>query len=466
MGPHDLPFTEHSPFLEQVDKIYTGPDCQLIHQALNLVKTQQKKNFPALLAVPRLLVEQKADAGVVISSLLAPLLWAHSLFLAQVRDDFGAHIAAILDHFLLPPVGRTDTEGHRHDDTQALLTSLSQDIRKTILVLAFRAIDLENRRQEQGEFVVREAEETLHYFVPIARRLNLGILRRRLEDAAFRILKPGVYNELESLVAPIQAEDAACLEILKKATRRLLHKNGIKAEVQGRIKSLYSIHCKMVRKGLSLEEILDRIGIRIIVATVPQCYSVLGLLHSHFQPVPGRFDDYIGLPKDNGYQSLHTCVYPVRDISRKPIEFQVRTELMHKEAEYGVAAHWRYKEGAPPNAAGAQQKSLWLKGLAGHHHETKKPEDFIHLLYQQVYAEHTVIFGQGGQIMRLGKHATVKHYLQKANLVLSPQALIKVNGKAVASDHSLRDGDSIEILEPGEPAAKNGHKLAAWDGGV
>lgn len=455
MGRTDLELAEDSFFVEQLETIYPRADCDLIFQALNLLKTKQKKNFTDLIPVTWLLVEQKADAAVVTSSLLAPLFWDQALSLGQIRERFGDNIAAILDHFTLPAVSRTDTDSHRRDDTQALLASLSEDIRKTILVLAYRAIDLENHLGDQGPLIAREAEETLEYFAPIARRLNLGKLRRRLEDAAFHILKPDVYAALARQVAPIQAEDAACLKILKGATGRLLSQNGIQGEVQGRIKNLYSIHCKMERKGTSLDQILDRIGLRIIVATVPECYSVLGLLHCHFQPVPGSFDDYIGLPKDNGYQSLHTCVYPVRDISHKPIEFQIRTELMHKEAEYGVAAHWRYKDEFPAEAAGVQQKSLWLKGLADQHYDTKKPADFIHLLYQQVYAEHTVVFGQGGQIMRLPKDATVNQYAQKANLVLSSQALIKVNGKVVTRDHGLRDGDSIEIIEPGDLAAKN-----------
>ncbi|MDR9500846.1 MAG: HD domain-containing protein [Desulfurivibrionaceae bacterium] len=463
MGFHDGQLPESSLFIEEVAKIYGRSDCHCIRQAMDFAQAAPKEHFPTLIKVPQLLVEQKADAPVVISSLLAPLLWDHSLSLARIRTQFGKEIAALLEHFTLPPVSRTDTRGHRHHDTHRLLTSLGQDIRKTILVLAFRAIALESRQQEEGGDIAREAEETLHYLVPIARRLNLGVLRRRLEDAAFRVLNPGIYEVLERQVAPIRAEDAACLEILQEATRRLLVKNGIKGQVEGRIKSLYSIHCKMMRKGAGLDQILDRIGLRIIVDTVPECYTVLGLLHSHFQPVPGGFDDYIGLPKDNGYQSLHTCVYPVRDISHKPIEFQIRTQLMHKEAEYGVAAHWRYKEELPPKAAGARQKSQWLKGLVGHHHETTTPEEFIQLLSQQVYAEHIVIFGQGGQIMRLGQNATVNHYLQKANPALSPQAVIKVNGQAVDRDHLLHDGDSIEIIEPGGPW-KNGQPLDLGQG--
>jgi len=248
-------------------------------------------------------------------------------------------------------------------------------------------------------------------------------------------------------VAPIREEDAQCLAILKKAVDRLLEKNEIKAIVQGRIKSFYGIYRKMLRKGKSFHDILDRIGMRIIVATVPECYAVLGLLHTHFQPVPGSFDDYIGLPKDNGYQSLHTCVYPVRNISHKPIEFQIRTELMHREAEYGVAAHWQYKQGGKAITESDLQKTLWMKGLVKQHLGMSS-ERFIEVLHQQVYEAATVVFGEGGRISRLPANATVADYLKKANLTVSPQAALRVNGKPAGMEHVLQDGDSIEIIEP------------------
>jgi GTP pyrophosphokinase len=171
-------------------------------------------------------------------------------------------------------------------------------------------------------------------------------------------------------------------------------------------------------------------------------------LHTHFRPIPGTFDDYIGLPKDNGYQSLHTCVYPVRDISHKPIELQVRTELMHKEAEYGTAAHWRYKKESDSEDPD-RHRAQWMEGLARRYENLDSPEDFIRHLHRQVFMDRLVVFGKGGRITRLSDKATVRDYLITSNQDFTPDLLVKVNGRAVSLDHCLRDGDSIELLSGG-----------------
>jgi len=189
---------------------------------------------------------------------------------------------------------------------------------------------------------------------------------------------------------------------------------------------------------------MDRVGLRVIVASVPECYTVLGLLHAHFKPIPGTFDDYIGLPKDNGYQSLHTRVYPVREISHKPIEFQVRTELMHMEAEHGTAAHWRYK-GASEASDHDRRQVQWMRGLRHQHAEAPNSEAFVELLHRQVFQDHLVVFGNGGRIVRLAEKATVRDYLTIANIEAPQGAAVKVNGRTAALDHLLRDGDSIEV---------------------
>jgi GTP pyrophosphokinase len=201
----------------------------------------------------------------------------------------------------------------------------------------------------------------------------------------------------------------------------------------------------MVRTGKSLEEIMDRIGIRIILRTVPKCYMVLGLLHTHFKPIRKSLDDYIGFPKENGYQSLHTCVYPVREISHKPIEFQIRTELMHKEAEYGAAAHWHYKNDTI--ASGQDFNHIqWIKGLMNQHQKAESTEAFIDLLHRQVFGSHLVIFGSGGRIVRLSEKATVQDYLTVSNIELDRSMIVKVNERAANTDRILKDGDSIEII--------------------
>ena len=199
----------------------------------------------------------------------------------------------------------------------------------------------------------------------------------------------------------------------------------------------------MKRKGKSLDEIMDRIGLRVIVTSVLDCYTVLGLLHAHFKPIP-TFIDYIGLPKDNGYQSLHTCVYQVRELSHKPIEFQVRTELMHREAEYGTAAHWRYKDASA--SMERDHQAQWMEGLSQQHEKAESTEAFIELLHQQVFQDSLVVFGNGGRIVRLAAKATVQDYLDITNMKIPRDATVKINGKSADMDQSLRDGDSIEVV--------------------
>ncbi len=298
--------------------------------------------------------------------------------------------------------------------------------------------------------MANKPDDILDFLLPVNNNLNLGKAYRSIEDAAFHILQPKVYEELEHQVAPIQAEDTECLKILQKAARGLLQRNNIKGSVQGRIKSLYSLHCKMARKGVSLETIMDRVALRIIVSSVPECYQVLGLLHAHFQPVPGTFMDYIGQPKENGYQSLHTCVYPFRDISHKNIEFQIRTELMHTEAEYGDAAHWKYKEGTGSIITGNQVKRAGQEAQNQQQQEPIGTAAFIKLLCQQMAADHIVIFGTSGHKVWLPENATVEHYLKKTNSTLSPPPLIKVNNRTVALGHILKDADTIEVIAQGK----------------
>lgn len=345
---------------------------------------------------------------------------------------------------------RTDTEHHRRTDIRTFLESLDGHPRKALLLITFRLIELENALEPYDANIRQMAQETLDFYVPIANRLSLGELRRRLEDACFQILDATGYKSLKKSVGPIQSEDDKSLEILLTGVRHLLSKNGIQGRIQGRTKSLYSIRRKMTQTGKTLEQIMDRVGLRVIVPSVPECYSVLGLLHCHFKPIPGTFDDYIGLPKDNGYQSLHTCVYPVREISHKPIEFQVRTELMHMEAEHGAAAHWRYKNESV-SMEKTRSQGQWMQGLVHQHENTVNTDAFIDLLHRQVFEDRLVVFGNGGRIMRLPENATVRDYLNRSNNHIPDTAVVRVNGETSGMDRLLMDGDSIEILDSAAP---------------
>ncbi|MEJ5358987.1 MAG: HD domain-containing protein [Desulfobacterales bacterium] len=276
-----------------------------------------------------------------------------------LRREFGPVVAGLAEadpsRFRLESPG----DGERRARFEELLAAFAERPRLALLRLAFRLVELEDAlygRRHDGEALARE---TLALWVPIADRLSLGGLRRRLEDLSFRLLDPAGYEALREKIAPIQEGDERYLAALRRHVQELLESNGIRAEIQTRTKSLHAIRRKMLRTGKNPEEIMDRLGVRIIVETVPECYQVLGLIHTAFTPVPGTFDDYIGRPKDNGYQSLHTVVIPVRELSHKPVEFQIRTRRMHLVAEFGPAAHWLYKnEEAPAEEDPAARRRL------------------------------------------------------------------------------------------------------------
>jgi len=444
MATHDPQLTKSSLLAERAGKVFGPEEADLVSRAAHFAGRKLSSDDRLAFSVAQLLLDQGADPLTVSVALLAPTLWHTCTDVCEIRQVFDPTVAAAVSELGSPTILRTDTEPHRRSDLHKLLTSLASDPRRAVLKIAFRLVELEEALESRTEDLDDKVRETLDVYVPIAGRLGLGELRKRLEDVSFHILDAPAYEELKKKVAPIQAEDEACLKILLEGTRLLLDKNGIQGRVQGRTKSLYGIHVKMARTGASLEAIMDRIGLRIIVTKVLECYSVLGLVHTHFKPVPGTFDDYIGLPKENGYQSLHTCVYPVRDISRKPIEFQIRTELMHIEAEHGAAAHWRYKSRANgPDSATSQTQ--WLQRLVGQHCKAQSADEFIRLLKRQVYEDQLVVFGRAGLIARLSGGATVRDYLKRYHPDSSPELQVRVNGRPVSRDHRLHDGDSIEL---------------------
>lgn len=450
MGRDTLELADDSLFIEKINQTFTAAEADLVVRARAFFIEKKCADDSAGYQAAGILFDQEADAVALAASFIAPLLWQNLASPDEIREHLGPAVADTLENLHSPFTSQDGGRPYRHKEIQKILGAIGGTPRKALLFITFRLLALEYAATPCSASARSLARETLDLLVPIANRLSMGDLRRRLEDACLRILDPDKYAYLKEYVAPIQAEDDKCLKILLDGVQRLLGNNGIAGRVQGRTKSLYGIHRKMARTGRSLQEIMDRVGLRVIVASVPECYTVLGLLHAHFKPIPGTFDDYIGLPKDNGYQSLHTCVYPVREISRKPIEFQVRTELMHMEAEHGVAAHWRYKSEAEA-ADRDRQRVQWMRGLRHQHAEAPSSETFVELLHRQVFQDHLVVFGNGGRIVRLAEKATVRDYLTIANIEPPQGAEVKVNGRTAAVDHPLRDGDSIEVLAGDAP---------------
>lgn len=444
-------------FVEKVRQIFTESDAELVIKTHTFLQERVHTRGTISYQAAILLLNQGADAITIGAAMLAPVLCQNAVTLELVQKNIGEEIARALEN-LNPSIAFysnewQDWQSGIHD----LLASMGASPRNAILLIAFRLLALEEAMNSHGTSTSKMAQETLDIYVPIANRLSLGELRRRLEDCCFRILDHRGYEHLKKEVAPIHHEDKKCLQILMAGVERLLKKKGIAGHIHGRTKSLYGIWNKMIRTGKRLEDILDRIGVRIIVNSVPECYTVLGTLHTHFKPVPGTFDDYIGHPKKNGYQSIHTCVYPVREISHKPIEFQVRTHLMHMEAEYGSAAHWRYKKSGDSDAK--DQNQTWMESLLIQHEQSGSARAFIELLHEQAFADQVVVFGNGGRIIRLAENSTVKDFLAVSHIQVPKNAVVRVNGRLSTLDSLLHDGDSVEITMRDDLSVQHFHGI-------
>ena len=305
-----------------------------------------------------------------------------------------------VDEATVTETSRADSEFHRQEDQGCSLAAPPGGLQAVISELSLRLAEL-GRGADEGADVHRDAyralaRETLECHVPLADRLGMQALRKRLEDASFRILDPLIYQELAQRVEPVQAEDEMCLVVLQAGVKRLLDENGIAGRVEGRTKGLYSLYRKMRRLNCPLDSIMDRIGLRVIVPSVTECYQVLELLHMRFRLVPGTFDDYIAQPKDNGYRSLHASFFPVPGLLYKPVEFQIRTTPMHYEARFGTAAHWRYKSEEEPRPEG-EARLKWLRGLLEERRPVPDHATFIQQLYCHLLGDRLMASREDGQ---------------------------------------------------------------------
>jgi (p)ppGpp synthase/HD superfamily hydrolase len=375
---------------------------------------------------------------------LVPLRRCRRIEPDELRSRFGERAANLVENAFREGVLLTTPEAQRTEYLRLFLESNAEDPSVAILRIGLRLADLEKIAGQSGDSHQKIAQETLDLYVPLADQLGMRDLGTRLEDICFRVLEPAAYKELARNVEPIQREDEVCLKLLEEGVRRLFERDGINARVLGRTKGLYSLYRKMCRRQCSVQDIMDKIGLRVIVSSVGECYAALGLLHTHFPPIPGTFDDYIGLPKENGYQALHTCVYPVPGISFKPVEIQIQTDSMHRLAQFGIAAHWRYKDEQARLVH--ERQAQWLRSLPSQHERAVNHAEFIKRLRRQVYDVKLVIFGPGGRRMRLPQGALVRDLFEQLVENSGDGYAAQINGVICPPDYPLRDGDTVELV--------------------
>ena len=408
------------------------------------------------LAVAQILAELGAPVPVVTAGLLHDTVEDTSVTLDQIQKEFGREIARLVDGVTKltqlprvsgrsrPPKEERGAKAELQKETlRKTFMAMGEDVRVVLIKLADRLHNMRTLSHLPADKRARIARETLEIFAPLANRLGIWQVKWELEDLGFRYVYPEKYKEIANQVAEGRENREKALRKISERLRTVLAEAGIEAEVTARPKHLYSIFRKMERKGVPFDMVLDVRGVRIVVANDHDCYLALGAIHHHWKPVPGGFDDYIATPKENFYQSLHTAV--IFD-DGKTVEVQIRTPEMHTNAEFGIAAHWRYKEGRKRDEA-YEQRINWLRRLMEWRQDVDDASDFVDAMKSDVFDDRVYAFTPKGDIVDLPAGSTPIDFAYHIHTDIGHRCRgAKINGKLVGLDHKLQTGDSVEIL--------------------
>jgi GTP diphosphokinase / guanosine-3',5'-bis(diphosphate) 3'-diphosphatase len=390
------------------------------------------------------------DETTVAAALLHDAVEDTEVSLVDVEREMGYEVALLIDGVTkLDRIRFRSAEQARAENLRKMMVATARDVRVLLIKIADRLHNmrtLEPLRPERRELIARE---TLEIYAPLAHRLGMYAIKWELEDLSFKTLHPKRFEEISGLVQQRQPERERQLEEIREEILTKLREVKIRAEVSARPKHLYSIYEKLVLRGKSFEEIFDLIGVRVVVDNVRDCYAALGAIHTLYTPVPNRFKDYIAMPKFNMYQSLHTTLMGA---SGRPMEIQIRTREMHKAAEFGIAAHWLYKEqvrGKTP-----ESEITWLQRVMDWQRDSLDPTDFMESLKIDLYADEAFVFTPKGDVIALPRGATPLDFAYSIHTEVGHRTVgARVNGRLVALSHELVSGDSVEILTSKGPAS-------------
>jgi GTP pyrophosphokinase len=397
------------------------------------------------LAVARVLADLGLDTTTLQAALLHDTVEDTDVTLEQLEHEFSPEIARIVDGLTkLDRLTFRTREQEQAENVRKMIVAMSGDIRVLLIKLADRLHNMRTLAPFAPEKQKRIATETLDIYAPLAHRLGVQQIKWELEDLAFKALHPGPYREIASLVERRRGERQQYVDGVLAASRNRLREAGIKADVDGRPKHLYSIYEKMVIGGKDFNEIYDLAGLRILVDSIRDCYAALGAIHSLWKPLPGRFKDYVAMPKSNMYQSLHTTVVGPQG---NPIEVQIRTKEMHRTAEFGIAAHWRYKEGKDGKKAKEAADLAWLGQMLEWLKDMADPREFMEGLKIDLYGGQVFCFTPKGDVVNLPAGATPVDFAYAIHTEVGHRTIGgKVNGKLVPLDYELRTGETVDIL--------------------
>ena len=399
--------------------------------------------------VAKICAGMRLDTETLVAALLHDTVEDTSASLEEVEDKFGDEVASLVDGVTkLTGITFQSRDEQQAENYRKMMVAMATDIRVILIKLADRLHNMRTIEAMPKQKQIDKAKETLEIYAPIAHRLGIHAIKWELEDLAFAALHPRKYQEIKGLVNQQREEREVYVNKAGDYLKRELEALGIHAEISGRAKHFYSIYSKMTKKGREFNEIYDLTAMRVIVDSVKDCYGAVGVIHSLWKPLPGRFKDFIAMPKFNMYQSLHTTVIGPEGL---PLEIQIRTREMHDMAEFGVAAHWIYKvdpaKQRQPAAQSGDEKMKWLRSMLDWQQEMSDPQDFMESLKVDLFDEEVFVFTPKGEVKSLAAGATPLDFAYEVHTEIGHRCVgAKVNGKMVPLNYQLKSGDIVEVL--------------------
>ncbi len=441
-------------FLDAIQRAPLGRDNELIGRAFDkaqaLHEGQLRKSgepyFIHPIHVALILADLGMDDETIVAGLLHDVVEDTPYTREELVADFGEEIAELVDGVTkLGAIKYESKEELQAENFRKMFLAMSRDIRVLIIKLADRLHNMRTLQYQTPEKIIEISNETLEIYAPLAGRLGISTIKFELEDLALKYLHPAEFADLQEKVEARKVEREETINLVIQEIREVLDDMNLSYEIYGRAKHYYSIYKKMKFQNKQIDEIFDLIAVRVIVDTVRDCYAVLGAVHTMWKPLPGRFKDYIAMPKANMYQSLHTTVIAENG---EPFEIQIRTHKMHEIAEYGIAAHWKYKEGKiSAENTSDDIKLAWLRQSLEWQKELKDPKEFLETMKMDLFASQVYVFTPKGDVLELPAGSTPLDFAFKIHTAIGCKCVgAKVNGKMVTIDYTLQNGDIVEIV--------------------